>query len=696
MKKAIILIVVYSLVCTSGYTQNIIIVDSLKQVIANFVEPDTNQVKVLINIGNQYKFNVPDTALIYYDKALKIANNINAKELAAKSLKNIGTAYYYQSNYKKASEYWLKALKINEEIDDKKGIAANLGNIGIAYDCQSDYVKALEFYNKALKINTDIGNKSSIAINLVNIGIVLTSQSEYTKALEYYKKALIISEEIGNKNSIASNMVNIGIVYENKEDFSKALAYYKKALKINKEIGEKSSIANNLVNIASVYNAEKEYYRAINYAKKSLVLSKEIGALSLERGAYSHLANAYVGVNNYKKAIEYKDLWIELNDSIFNTEKIKAIADMQTKYETEKKEKQILKQQTELKTSQLETAKQRIQRNMFIVAFGLMILLVIIVLRSYRQKKKANILLAKQKQEIALANSELNQQNEEITAQRDEIVEQKNIVEKAHIQISHSIDYAKRLQQSILPENKVLSKYLSEYFVLFKPKDKVSGDFYWWSHTNNHTVITAVDCTGHGVPGAFMSMLGGSFLREIVQKEFITNTGEILQRLRNEVIKALKQKGEMGEQKDGMDMAIISIDHKTNIVQFSGANNQLYILSNNERNISGLESLKDFNGFYEIKPNKMPIAIFHKMGDFTTHEVQLEKGDQLFMFSDGYADQFGGPKYRRLTSKLLKNILAENKNKPMDEQKELLIEKFDEWKENNDQIDDVLILGVKI
>ena len=191
-----------------------------------------------------------------------------------------------------------------------------------------------------------------------------------------------------------------------------------------------------------------------------------------------------------------------------------------------------------------------------------------------------------------------------------------------------------------------------------------------------------------------MSMLGASFLREIVEKEFVTHTGVILRKLRKEIIKALKQTGEVGTQKDGMDMAIISINHKTNVVQFSGANNPLYILSNRE--LTDLKPLEGFENFYEIKPDKMPIAIYEKMDNFTAHEIQLEKGDILYMFSDGYADQFGGAKGKKFKYKPFKRLLSENRDKPMKEQKELLDKAFESWRGNLEQIDDVVVLGVKI
>jgi len=313
--------------------------------------------------------------------------------------------------------------------------------------------------------------------------------------------------------------------------------------------------------------------------------------------------------------------------------------------------------------------------------------------------------ISEQKEHIEEKNEELNQLIEEVVSQRDEIEKQKEIVDEINYEVSESINYATRLQGAILPEEKLLKKYLSEHFVLFKPKDKVSGDFYWWSHIENHTVITAADSTGHGVPGAFMSMLGSSFLREIVQKEYVTHTGVILKKLRKEIIKALKQKGEMGEQKDGMDMAIISIDHETNIVQFSGANNPLYIIKSGKLKIETEmdNAVKEFEldetsayKLYEIKPNKMPIAIYEKMDNFTAHEIQLEKGDQLYMFSDGYADQFGGPKGKKFKYKPFKRLLLRNADKPMTEQKELLNTAFDNWKGNTEQIDDVVVVGIKM
>lgn len=294
-----------------------------------------------------------------------------------------------------------------------------------------------------------------------------------------------------------------------------------------------------------------------------------------------------------------------------------------------------------------------------------------------------------QKKEIEEKNEELNQLVEEVSSQRDEIEAQRDLVtgqkeqiEEIHHEVTQSIDYAKRLQTAILPDPEIIRQNVSDFFVLFRPRDNVSGDFYWWANVEGHTVITAVDCTGHGVPGAFMSMLGISFLREIVLKEYITHPGVVLRRMRKEIIRSLKQKGISGEQKDGMDMSLVSIDHEKNLMQFAGANNPLYFIR--DRVLT------------EYKPDKMPIAIYDRMDNYTVHEIPLLQDDQFYMFSDGYADQFGGPKGKKFMYKRFKEFLMEISNKPLNEQKIILEKEFIDWKTGFEQIDDVVVLGIKI
>lgn len=286
----------------------------------------------------------------------------------------------------------------------------------------------------------------------------------------------------------------------------------------------------------------------------------------------------------------------------------------------------------------------------------------------------------------------------------EHIENQKTKIEYAHKQITDSLYYASKIQNAVLPDNATLALILPEHFILYKPRDIVSGDFYWIKQIKNFTIVATVDCTGHGVPGAFMSMLGGSFLNEIVTPGNLNSTGEILNRLRIKVKKSLHQKGREGEQKDGMDIAFYIIDTETLKLQFSGAYNPLYIIrqTNNETSKEPksknaiISQVLDNKELIELKATRQPIAIYDNERDFLTYKFQLKKGDCLYTFTDGFADQFGGNEGRKFKYKNFKKLLVDNCNKPMQEQHTILDNTIERWKNGQEQVDDILVIGVKI
>jgi serine phosphatase RsbU (regulator of sigma subunit) len=381
----------------------------------------------------------------------------------------------------------------------------------------------------------------------------------------------------------------------------------------------------------------------------------------------------------YNNLLRIKQMILQTESAVLNglinqadlSQETKILQDLAAK-ESEKamdlKENEIvrIRQQQELQSLQLEQSQTVLQQRkvMIISAFGgiaLVLILLVMSTRAFYLKRKDNKRLAKQKKEITGMNEALNERNGEI---------------------SSSIEYAKRLQTSILPSPGLLNTRIKDHFVLFMPKQRVSGDFYWWTQIEDHVVITAVDCTGHGVPGAFMSMLGVSMLREIVSKEYVSHPGVILRRLRKEVMYALKQTGEFGEQKDGMDMALVSINMENLECQFAGANNPLYLVRNGE--------------LTEFKGDRMPIAIHQNMDKFKMHEIQLQPGDHLYLFSDGYVDQFGGPDDKKFKFKAFRQMLVDNATQPMKKQKQILERTISEWKGDRDQVDDIVVLGLEI
>ncbi len=659
-------------------------------------------------------------ALEFHKKSLQNFIGINNEKGVSFCYINIGNTYLDQGNYSEAVKNFQKAEIIAEKMGNKIVIAASNANIGGVYYYQQSFDKALKYYSKALKISEDLGDKSGISNCLNNIGNIYYSKSEYNKSLEYFHKSLNIRKELGENQGIASCFNNIGNANNSLNNYKIADEYFGKALEIYESLGDTGWISVVYLNLSELNIKLKKYNLANDYAEKSLLLASNIGELQTVSLAYENLSKSYKGLFNYQKALESYELFKKVNDSIFNSDKHEQIVQMEAIYQSDKKQKEIELKESQLAKKDVEVRQEKTMKFAFIIGFILMIILSGFILKSYRDKRKANHKLSMLNNEITIQshkieekNEELNQQNEEIRTQRDEIETQRDLVEiqKEHIQdifkqVTDSINYAKRIQEAILPVSDVSRTILGEHFILFKPKDIVSGDFYWTTKINNLLFVAVADCTGHGVPGAFMSMLGISFLNEIVHKQELKNASQILSHLREEIIYALQQKGLQGEQKDGMDISLLVINTDTNEAQWAGANNPLYLIKKfdnlkmtqfeSDETSSNLQISQLSNQLVELKGNKMPIAIYPQMKDFTNHELTLCKGDSVYLFTDGFADQFGGLNGRKFMYKQFKEILIQNSCKPMADQKEILESIFENWKGDYEQIDDITVLGMRI
>ncbi len=341
------------------------------------------------------------------------------------------------------------------------------------------------------------------------------------------------------------------------------------------------------------------------------------------------------------------------------------------------------------------------QTTWFLTATAIFVLILIWLFVKIRERK-----LKQEKQKL---EEIVQQRTHEIQQQKEKIEHQRDKMQFMHNQLTDSINYAQNIQDAALPSENYLQEVLGSYFILFKPQSIVSGDYYWVKKINEWVIVTVADCTGHGVPGAFMSMLGISFMNEIVQKKEVTEANKILNELRSFIIDSLQQKNTSetnASVKDGMDISLCAMNTKTSELQFSGANNPLYIIRNNNKpGICCNRSLK-LNEYvlYEIKGDKMPIAIHIRMKKFTNHKIKLLPGDRLYMFSDGFADQLGGPNGRKFMYKPFKRLILQTANMDIEKQKNVLNKKFNEWINNIDpytgkmieQIDDVTVLGLEI
>jgi serine phosphatase RsbU (regulator of sigma subunit) len=365
---------------------------------------------------------------------------------------------------------------------------------------------------------------------------------------------------------------------------------------------------------------------------------------------------------NYEQAYIYYKKYTSLNDSLFTADYADQITEWQTRYETNKKEQELQIQKAENQKKEAELKRKNIVLISFIGFIVVVLVFSVLLYKQFAAKKKANILL--------------QEQNEEIKNQRDKIFNQNK-------EITDSIEYASKIQSAILPPKDIISEKLPEHFILYKPRDIVSGDFYWLYPKNNKIYLCAADCTGHGVPGAFMSMLGIALLNEIISKSEVNTADKILNFLRDYVVRSLHQTGEAGETQDGMDIAFCVIEPDKKQLQFAGAFNPLFLIRNGE--------------LYETKGDKMPIGVHLRQNEpFTNHIIPIKKNDKIYLFSDGYTDQFGGPKRKKFLMKRFRELLVEINQYSMEDQKIRIDKEFNDWKGDYEQIDDILVFGIKI
>lgn len=676
-------------------------IDSLKKVLQTAHE-DTVKIKVLGNIANTFLNQLEwDSALYYCEKAIEIGEYANYPQEIFRILYWQGIAYYRKGVIEKALQSYLKALELAKKVNSRMQVDI-LNDIGVLYKSQGDYLKAIEYFQRNLEFVE--ANKDSVLIGrtLNNMANVYFSYGVYTKAIEYYERATNIFMRLGKLNYVGYLYMNTGVAYKKinandkaleyfrksqevftkigfkpglaqvngemgtfyaeQGDYNRALRYVEEALNVYKSLGEKLLIAQALRQLGEIYQKAGSYGTALQYYKQSIALFKELNAKKELLDSYENMASVYSAIGNYKQAYEYYKIYSNLKDSVLSEDYLRQMQENEARYENEKKENEIKLQKAELAKKDAESKRKSI----FLLAVGLIALMVmgfsIIIFKQYAEKKKANILLA--------------EQNEQIKKQRDQIFQQKK-------EITDSIHYASRIQRAVLPSPKVLEDYNIQYFILYKPRDIVSGDFYWINAKDNKIIVTAADCTGHGVPGAFMSMLGMALLNEITSKSEVTSAAQILDELRTLVIKSLHQSGSVEETKDGMDMALCVFDSDLKRVQFAGAFNPLYLVRGNE--------------LIEGPADRMPVGFHDKQTtNFTNTEIPLQPGDTLYIFSDGYVDQFGGENGKKFMAKRFKQLLIDIHDKAMEEQKQILDVTITEWRGELDQVDDILVIGMRV
>jgi serine phosphatase RsbU (regulator of sigma subunit) len=577
--------------------------------------------------------------------------------------------YRERGDYAKALENYFKTLKINEELKDKAGIELNTGIIGSIYFKQDNYPKALEYFSKALKAARELGNKDHESSWLGSIGLVYDKKNDNQKALDHFQQALKLSEELENKNSVSLWLGNLGNVYRRMKDNTKALDCYFRALKTKEELGDKNSTALNLVNIGSLYALAKKNGPAREYLDKSLAISLQIRNKSLLKENYYWLARLDSATKNFSDAFKHHKLFILYRDSIDNEEIRKQSLQATMQYEYDKKQALADAAHKSAMDKQAAVSEEQSRRQNSIIAAVIIGLVLVIVFAGFMYNRFR--ITQKQKQIIELKEKETSVQ--------------KHIIEEKHKEITDSINYAERIQRSFLASKELLDAHLKEYFVYFQPRDVVSGDFYWAasraSATQNLFYLCTADSTGHGVPGAIMSLLNITSLERAI--EYYSDPAEILNDTRKTIIERLKKDGSPEGGKDGMDCSLIVLDKNKKQLRYAAANNPVWIVR--EGNL------------LEFVPDKMPVGKHDKdQLPFTEHTVGLQSGDMIYTLTDGMPDQFGGPKAKKFMYKQLKELLIAIAHLPASEQKEKLEKILNDWKGDLEQVDDVCVIGVRV
>lgn len=640
-------------------------------------------------LGNtQYMQGALKEAITYYEQGLQEYVSINNIDGVASCENNIGLVYNDMGDYEKAMKFHLKTLKLREEIKDEKGIAKSLLNIGNVYLNQENLVEALNYYEKSAQICEKINLLVDLANNYNNMGNIYKRQKKTTKAIEVFSKSAEIFEKIGNSRGELITDLNLGDVYLDAQDFNKAIEFYNKALPIAEKINDKILLGLLYASRGNALAHLQRFGEAYDNLKKGLDLLRETGARNEISKVYDGMVLYYELQGNYKEALYYHKQFKSLKDSLFTESQSKAIAKMREIYESDKKEaeNELLRKENALKDSENE------RKNIFLLAsiavLALLGVLAIILYRNNQQKQRTNQLLKQQAEELAAANEDisrknimLEQQKEEILAQRDAIEEQNKLLSFKNEQIQASIRAARLIQNTILPYQTRIQLLLKEAFVFYQPKDVVSGDLYWIDKEGSYRIIAAIDCTGHGVSGAMMTMLAYSILDRIVHVYKITSPADILEKMHEEVKHALVQ-DETGN-RDGMDVALISLNEQ-NQITFAGAKRPMVAFNSLTKEV------------IEIKGQRRSIGGEQNENiHFENQTLTLPPDSMLYLFSDGYTDQ-NDINRKKFSEEKLKKLFEKIASMPCSQQEKVIADIMNKYMEGTEQRDDMMIIGVRV
>lgn len=648
--------------------------DSLELILKNKSGLDSFQVQKAIRLISPLIYESPDVAVEKLENLYEL-NRKNNNVFSNISIKqNLGLAYNSLGKYVEALREYIEAVNYCQDkyIDQKYQLYNNISQI---YTKTKEYDKALSYIDKAIDYNKSHHLESALALNFNNKAIIYEGQGQFQKALAVHFEAKQLRQKSGNNINLAQSYLNISRMYLEIGKLDSSLVYAKLSEKICDSL--KSDMGLSYVNgiLSQIFYEQKNYKQAEVYALKVLLYAEKTHTLEKLMSSNALLYNIYKDQGNYKDALERRNNYIQFKDSVFNVENAKKLisVEYENKINLNRKEQEVKDR----------LAKEE-QTKKSIVIWAVCAILIIVVVFTF----------------VLFGRFKL------IKKQKLLIEEQKQIVEEKQKEVLDSIHYAKRIQNTLLAHDDFLNEFLPDNFILFKPKDIVSGDFYWATlvSTQQLTVsnggqklqtaphqlfyLAVCDSTGHGVPGAFMSLLNINFLNEAINEKRILAPHLIFDYVRERLINSVSRE----DQKDGFDGILLCIEmfSSDKIVTGSRVTKITYAAANNAPIfISGSEGLN------ELPKDKMPVGVGERCEGFRLHELELKPGDTLYLYTDGYADQFGGEKGKKFKYKALNELLLKNSRLSLSKQKDILNTTFENWRGDLEQVDDVCVIGIK-
>jgi serine phosphatase RsbU (regulator of sigma subunit) len=609
-----------------------------------------------------------------YNDVLAVYVKTDNKLKVATTIHDIGVLYERQSNYAKASENYYKSYRMFYELEDKNGLGVVAAGIGKLYEVEEIYDSAMVYFRIARQQFSDLENIAVESDMINGIATVFKNQGHFDSAFVYAMQYVAVAKKMNDNPRLADATMNIGVIYEDQLEMDSALHYYQIAYDLSKQYQDRTAFPDKAYNLGHSKFEFGAYQEGVELCREGLeiaeqfMLKKEIGSLC------SCLAQGYDSLRQHTLALKYLKRSVDIKDSLRAKDVTRSIANHEMQYRLEVdalrdstlKVQQDIINQAKVDSEKSKTAQQKIYTFFALGGVVLLLLLAVALFRNFKQKKRDNAIISEQKKEVEVKNEKLK--------------EQKEIVEEKNKEITDSINYAQRIQNAILPPDRLVKQYLENSFILYQPKDIVAGDFYWMEVVGDNVIFAAADCTGHGVPGAMVSVVCHNAMNRAVREFGLLAPAKILDKVRELVIEQFEKSEE--DVKDGMDIALCVLNTKDKTLQYAGANNPLWIIRNSE--------------VQETKADKQPIGKYAENKPFTNHQFELQPNDTLYIFSDGYVDQFGGEKGKKYKARAFRNLLLSMQDQPLLEQRKLIHNEFETWKGDIEQVDDVCVIGVRI